>query len=90
MTSSDSYETRLELLARLPRLAPDPERAERTRLQCRARLERQRRRSEHAAATIGFARRRLEQVAVGGFWLVYVVYVGALVSTIFRLQGILR
>ena len=90
MTSHDSCDARLELLARLPRLAPDPERAERTRLRCRARFERRRQRSEHAAALIGFARRGLTPLTVGGFWVLYVVYVGTFVATIFRLQAVLR
>ena len=90
MTSHDSCDARLELLARLPRLTPDSERAERTRLRCRARFERRRQRSEHAAALIAFARRGLAPLTVGGFWAFYLVYVGALVATFFRLQAVLR
>ena len=90
MTSHDSCDARLELLAQLPRLAPDPQRAERTRLRCRARLERRRQRSEHAAAMIGFARRGLAQLAVGSLWAFYVVYMSTFVATFFRLQAVLR
>jgi hypothetical protein len=39
---------------------------------------------------VGFARRGLAQLAVGGLWVFYVVYVGTFVATIFRLQVVLR
>jgi hypothetical protein len=90
MTSSDSYDARLELLARLPRVEPDSARVDRTRSRCRALLERRRHRSEHAAAMIEFARRTVASATVGGFWVLYVVYVCALVATSFGLEAVLR
>ena len=90
MTPNNSYDARLELLARLPRVEPDSERAKRTRLRCRALLERRRHRSEHAAAMIEFARGAVASATVGSFWVLCVVYVCALVATIFRLEAVLR
>ena len=86
MTPNDSYDTSCDLLARLSRQAPDSERAERTRLRCRARLERRRQRSEHITELIGDARRDLPPLAVGGFLIFCVVYLGALVANILGLR----
>ena len=90
MTSNDPDDARLERVGPLPCLAPDPERAGRTRARCRAQLERRRRRSTHMVSTVGFARRALTPVVVGGFCVFFVLYVSALVTTTLRLQGALR
>jgi hypothetical protein len=87
MTSADGHDASADSLSRLMTLAPDPDRAERVRLRCRAHLERRRRRSAHSAAITGFAWRVLPPVVVGAFC---VFYVALLVATTLRLEGILQ
>ena len=67
-------------------LTPDPGRAERVRVRCRARLDRTRRRTACTAVTAGLAWRLLAPVVVGGFCVLYVV---AFVATTLRLEGVL-
>ncbi|HET9361645.1 MAG TPA: hypothetical protein VFO58_17955 [Vicinamibacterales bacterium] len=90
MTSDDLGVAASSHLASLPRAAPDPVRAERTRLRCRARLVRRQRRRIHATSTIALARRVLTAVAVGGFCAFCVFYVGSLVEATLRFGGVLR
>ena len=81
MTCDDPF-ARLEELRGLQPLAPDPRRADRVRLRCRAQLGRNRTHQAQRAVMTGFARRTLASVAVGGFC---VLYIAALVTTIIHL-----
>jgi hypothetical protein len=87
MTSDDSHDVSVKSLERLPRLAPDPDRAERVRVRCRTHLARSRRRSARIGVMTARAWRLLPPVVVGGLC---VVYVAALVATTLRLQDVLR
>jgi hypothetical protein len=73
-------------LSELTRLAPDSDRAERVRSQCRTQLERRWRRQTSAATSTGRAWRLLTPVIVGS---VCVLYALALAATTLRLEGIL-
>ena len=86
MTSYDTCDISVEALKRLQSLAPDPSRADRVRLRCRAQLGRNRNRQVRAEVITGFARRVLVAVVVGGFCALYLT---ALVSMTFRLRGLL-
>jgi hypothetical protein len=87
MTSCDSRDANAAGLDGLLRLAPDPDRAERVRARCRARLGRNRQRSARLAVMTGRAWRLLAPAIVGGFCVLYVV---ALVATTLHLEGVLR
>jgi hypothetical protein len=89
-TPSDFDAATSSRLASLTRAVPDPARAERTRLRCRAQLVRRQRRRNHAAATIQFTRSVLTAVAVGGFCAFCLIYVSSLVETALRFKGVLR
>jgi hypothetical protein len=86
MTPSDSHEAGVAGLGGLLRLAPDPDRAGRVRLRCRARLARSRRPAALGAAIAERTFRSLAPVVVGGVCVLYVV---ALVATTLRLEGFL-
>jgi hypothetical protein len=90
MTSSDFDAVTSSRLESLPSVAPDPARAERTRLRCRARLVRRQRRRAHAASAIRLARSVLTAVAVVGFFVFCVLYVSSLVETALWFEGVLR
>jgi predicted short-subunit dehydrogenase-like oxidoreductase (DUF2520 family) len=85
MTSCDAHAAGADSLDRLRALAPDPDRAERVRMRCRAQLGRSRRRAARTAETTGFAWRVLAPVVVGAFCVLYVV---VLVATTLRLEGV--
>ncbi len=85
MTPDETHAAVMKGLERLPRLAPDPRRAERVRMTCRAKLGRARKRTARTAAIGGFAWRVLAPMAVGAFCVLYVV---ALVTTAFRLENV--
>lgn len=87
MTPRDAHDAGVAGLGELLRLIPDPERAERVRLRCRARLARSRRRTARRAAIGERAFRSLAPVVVGGVCVLYVI---ALVATTLRLEGVLR
>jgi hypothetical protein len=85
MTSDDFHDASVESLERLTALAPNPDRAERVRVQCRTRLGRSRRRAARTAVITGFAWHVLAPVVLGGFC---VLYLALLVATTLRLQGV--
>jgi len=87
MTSDDADDAAADSLDRLMALAPDPHRAERVRVRCRAQLGRSRRRTARTAVITEFAWRVLAPVVVGAFC---VLYVTALVATTVRLEGIFQ
>jgi hypothetical protein len=72
---------------RLTALAPDPDRAERVRVRCRAQLVRRARRVERTAAIGGFAWHVVAPIVVGG---VCVLYAALFVATTLHLQGVLN
>jgi hypothetical protein len=90
MTSTDLDIVTSSRLASLPHAVPDPVRAERTRLRCRAHLVRRQRRRNHAASTIRLARSVLTAVAVGGFVTLCVLYVSSLVEATLRFEEAFR
>jgi len=81
MTSWNAHDACADGLDRLTTLAPDPERAERLRETCRARLARSRRREARAAVIIGFAWLVLGPGVVGAFC---VFYAAMLIATALR------
>lgn len=85
MTGDSSDNARAAGLTRLTALAPDPERAERVRVRCRARLERGTRRAARASLISGFAYRVLAPSVLGAFCVLYIV---AVVATTLRFQGV--
>ena len=85
MTSYGTHNGRLERLELQP-LAPDPQRAERVRARCCARLSRSRHRPMRIGVTNRFGRGVLAAVVVGGFCL----YVAALVTMTLRLHGVFQ
>jgi hypothetical protein len=87
--SNDFDEARLERLAGLPILAPDPKRAERTRRLCRARLRRRQRGLEQLVSQVDIARRGLRPIVVSAVCVFCIVYVSALVATTLRLRDLL-
>ena len=87
MTSDAAREASAASLDRLPRLTPDPDRAERVRVRCRTRLQRSRRRTARTSTVTGPPWRLLTPVVVGGFCVLYVV---ALAITTLRLEGVFR
>ncbi len=86
MSADDVHDARVAGLEQLPRLRPDAEYVERTRLRLRAELSRRRGRPDR---TVGFAWRRPRPVAVS-FCVFCILYVCALVTTTLRLQGMIR
>jgi hypothetical protein len=86
MTSHDFHDASAEPVRLLP-LAPDPGRAERVRLRCRAELGQSRRRAARRAVIAGFTWHLLAPAVVGGFCVFYVV---ALVATTVTLQDVFR
>ena len=85
MTAYDAHDASADTSLRLTALAPDPDRAERVRVRCRAQLGRSRRRAARTAVITGFAWHVLAPALVGGFCVLYVVL---LVATTLRLQGV--
>jgi hypothetical protein len=87
MTVSESEEITREFLARMPRLAADRARANRTRQRCRARLGKQRLGRAWARVGLALARSVARPVAAAAFSVFCVLYVGALVATAVLLQA---
>ena len=88
MMSDDGMEAVVVRLSRLPTLAPDAARAERTRRRCRALLDQQSRRQPvRSRLEIPFG---FKPVIVGTICVFCVVYVSALVATAFQLQGLIH
>jgi hypothetical protein len=85
MMSDDTCDARLEELRRLQVLAPDPQRAARVRMRCRAQFGRRQKRQARRELIAGFALRTLAPVVVGGFC---VIYIFSLVTTTLRLRGV--
>jgi hypothetical protein len=85
MTAYDAHDASADSSLRLTALAPDPDRAERVRVRCRAQLGRSRRRAVRTAVITGFAWRVLAPVVVGAFC---VLYAAGLVATTLRLEGV--
>ena len=85
MTCDDARDAGADSSYRFTVLAPDPDRAERVRMRCRAQLVRSRRRAARAAVISGFAWRVLAPVVVGA---VCVLYATVLVATTLRLEGV--
>jgi hypothetical protein len=84
MTSNDAHDPVLRDLALIRQLAPDPARAERVRVRCRAQLRRTRR-SDRPATIAQRGRRIFAPLAVGYVCLLYVL---ELVGTALRLHRI--
>jgi hypothetical protein len=82
MTPYETGDAGLEELKRLRTLTPDPSRADRVRVRCRAKLARRRTRQGHTEVVNGFARQVLAPVVVGGFC---VLYIAVLVTAIIRI-----
>jgi hypothetical protein len=74
-------------LKRLPTLTPDPGRAERVRMRCRAQLGQRLKREERKERIRALGRRVLTPVIVGGFCI---LYLAALVAATLRLHGLLH
>ena len=87
MTSYDDQDAGADGLDRLMTLAPDPDRAERVRVRCRAQLGRSRRRAARTAEITGFASRVLLPAVVGA---VCVFYTAVLMATTIRLESVFR
>jgi hypothetical protein len=86
MTVYESEEITPEFLARMPRLAADRARANRTRQRCRALLGKRRGRAR-ARDGLALARSVARPMAAGAFCAFCVLYVGALVATAVLLQA---
>ena len=87
MTSYDDQDAGADGLDRLMTLAPDPDRASRVRVKCRAQLARSRRRAARTAEITGFASRVLVPVVVSAFC---VFYAAVLVATTIELENVFR
>ena len=87
MTPRDAHDPRLDELARLTPLAPDPARAERARLRCRAQLVRRARRAARTGTIFESVSRVLVPALLGAF---SAIYAAALLGTTLRLEGLLR
>ena len=85
MTGSDLHAPGAAIAAGLPRLAPDPQRAERVRARCRARLARSRRHSMRMAAVTGRATQVFAAAVIAAFCVLYVL---GLVTTTLRVEGL--
>jgi hypothetical protein len=86
MTTCDTGDPNVEGLKRLRSLTPDPMRADRVRLRCRAHLARSRRRQARNDVITGLAWRVLAPAIFGYFCI---LYLAALVAATLRLRGIL-
>ena len=84
MTSRDAHDARLEELACLTPLAPDPARAERARLRCRAQIARRAARTETIFGSVG---RVVVPALLGAF---SAFYAAALLGTTLRIEGFIR
>jgi hypothetical protein len=82
--TSNVDDARVEHLAELPILAPDPARADRTRRRCRALLARQHRRADQVARRTDTARRGVVRAIVATLCVFLVVYLTALAATAIR------
>ena len=71
MMAGDRQDIRDHVVATLPTLAPAAGRAERVRALCRARLERDRRRSRRLAAISRLGRHVVAPAIIAGLFLVY-------------------
>jgi hypothetical protein len=87
MTDERDCDLILEELSRLPPLAPDPERSERTRRACHARLSRNAQSRERTENAIAFAERVAAPFIIGIFSAMYAV---ALIATALRLGELSR
>ena len=87
MTSYDAHDASADSLVRLMTLAPDPDRAARVRVKCRAQLGRSRRRATRTHGITEFMWRVLAPVVAGAFC---VFYVAVLVVTTLRLEAIFQ
>jgi len=85
MNTFDAHDVSADCSLLLVVLTPDPDRAERVRVRCRAQLGRSRRRAARTAVITGFAWRVLAPVVVGAFC---VLYAAGLVATTLRLEGV--
>lgn len=81
-----SSDKALRELGRLPRLAPDPRRAERVRADCRARLARRGKPMARRTLNAGSAALVCGQALLGGLC---VIYLTAIVHDALRVRGIL-
>ena len=73
MIAGDVQGIRDHVVATLPRLAPTAARADHVRARCRARLERDRRRSRRLASIARFGRHVVAPAIIAGLFLVYAV-----------------
>ena len=73
MMAGDRQDVRDHVVATLPPLAPAAARAERVRALCRARLERDRRRSRRLASISRLGRHVVAPAIIAGLFLVYAV-----------------
>jgi hypothetical protein len=80
MTHSVPDAASVDRLSRLPILTPDPRRAERTRLRCRAVLTRRVRRTRTPARR-DVLRSRIAAAAAGTLGVVYALYIASLFTT---------
>ena len=87
MTPRDAHDPRLDKLARLTPLAPDPARAERVRLRCRAQFVRRAGRAARTETIFGSVARVLVPALLGAF---SALYAAALLGTTLGLAGFLR
>ena len=87
MTTRGAHDGGLEELACLTPLAPDPARAERVRLRCRARIVRRARRAVRTETMFGSVGRAFVPALLGAF---AALYAAALLGTTLRLEGFLR
>ena len=86
MTTHDGYEAQPKTLAFLTPLAPDPIRADRVRVRCRAQLERRVRQAARTAAIVKSAERLFVPAILGAL---SVFYAAMVVGNALRLEGIL-
>lgn len=87
MTTPDAHDARLGELARVTPLAPDPARAERVRLRCRAQIARRARRAARTDTIVESVEGVLVPVLLGLF---SALYAAVLLGTTLRLEGFLR
>ena len=87
MTPRDAHDPGLDELARLTPLTPNPARAERVRLRCRAQFVRRAERAARTETIVGSVGRVVVPALLGVF---SALYAAALGSTTLRLVGLLR
>ena len=87
MTLGDAHDPRLEELACLTPLAPDPARAERVRLRCRAQFVRRAGRAACTGTIFESVSRVLVPALLGAF---SALYAAAVIGITLRLEGFLR